>query len=416
MKPRRHRPQSMSYLRCQWATFDSLHDRNFRWLWVGQLASSATFQMGSLAQGWLVYELTGSAFALGWVGAGWSIATLLLSLYGGTVADRVEKRDLLIWTRLAMALNTLAIAFLISTDLIHIWHLGISSLLSGVLFSFLMPASQAILSELVARETLLNAMSLNSLGMGLMGIFSASLAGYLIDRVGVEGAYYVMAGFYLLALFTLTQLPRTGRREGYLTSVWADLWEGVQYIRSRTTLLALLGLALARVLFAMPYRTFMPKFAQDVMGMDASGLGMLMAAPGMGALISSLVTASLGDFRGKGKLLLASGITMGGSLIFFASSRSLAPILVFLSLVGAAGNACMVTNNTLLQVNSHDRLRGRVMSVYMMMWGLTPLGTMPAGIIADRLGIPLVIIAEGAALMAIFLGAGLLWPPIKRLE
>ena len=462
----------------RWKTFDALHDRNFRWLWVGQLASSATFQMGTVAQGWLVYQLTGSAFALGWVSSGWSIATLTLSLYGGAIADRVEKRDLLIWTRLAMVLNTLAIAVLISLNVIQIWHLMVNSLVTGVLFSFMMPASQAILSDLVPREALLNAMSLNSVGMGLMGIFSASLAGYLVQKVGVQGPYYVMAGFYLMALFSLTKLPRSGLtgwtgasvqsdlsqgmshlrsvlrelfptrsvgglrssvradlREGigYIgsglmklvpagpagrsqTSVWADLWEGVHYIRSQPVLLALLSLALARVLFAMPYRTFMPKFAQDVMGMGASGLGVLMAAPGLGGLISSLATASLGDFRGKGKLLLASGVVMGGALILFSSNGSLTPVLIFLALVGAASNGCMVFNNTLLQANSRVRVRGRVMSVYMMMWGLTPLGTMPAGIIADRMGVGLVISLQGGVLILIFLAMGLLWPRMRKLE
>jgi MFS family permease len=372
--------------------------------------------MGTLAQGWLVYEITGSAFALGWVGAGWSISTLVLSLYGGAVADRVEKRNLLIWTRLAMALNTLAIAFLVSIGLIQIWHLVVNSLFTGVLFAFMMPADQALLSQLVGRETLLNAMSLNSVGMGLMGVFSASLAGYLVQAVGVEGAYYAMGGFYLVALFCLTRLPTSGHGGGDATSVWSDLREGVGYIWRRPLLLALLALALTRVLFAMPYRTLMPKFAQDVMAMDASGLGILMAAPGLGGLISSLGVASLGDFHSKGKLLLVAGTAVGVSLMLFAGSSSLVLALVFLGLVGAANNVCMVANNTLIQVNCDTRLRGRVMSVYMMMWGLTPLGTMPAGAVADRSGVPFVVTLQGAVLILIFLGVARLWPRIRWLE
>lgn len=400
----------------RWTTFDALRDRNFRWLWVGQLASSATFQMGGVAQGWLVYQLTGSAFALGWVGSGWSVSTLLLSLYGGALADRMEKRDLLIWARLAMILNTLTIALLISTGAIQIWHLVVNSFLSGVLFSFLMPANQALVSELVDREALLNAVSLNSVGMGLMGIFSASLAGYLVEAVGVAGAYYAMVGFYLMALFSLMKLPRTGRGERSRDSVWADLREGVRYIGTHSIIQALLGLVLARVLFGMPYRTFMPKFAQEVMGLDASGLGVLMAAPGVGALISSLTTASLGDFQGKGKLLLTSGVIMGGSLFLFVNTSYFALILLFLGLVGGASNASMVMNNTLIQANCHSRLRGRVMSVYMMMWGLMPLGTLPAGAIADRMGVPFVVGLEGGLLALIFLGIGWLWPRMRRLE
>jgi MFS family permease len=372
--------------------------------------------MGSVAQGWLVYELTGSAFALGWVGSGWAVSSLLLSLYGGAIADRVDKRDLLIWTRLAMILNTLVLALLISTGAIRLWHLVVNSLLSGVLYAFMMPASQAILSDLVDQETLLNAVSLNSVGMGLMGILSAAAVGYLIKVTGVAGAYYMMAGFYVMAVFTLTRIPRTRRRGSALTSVWVDLWEGVRYIRSHAVLPSLLGLTVARTLLGMSYRTFMPKYAQDVMGMDASGLGILMAAPGVGGLVSSLAMASMGDFRGKGRLLLASGAIMGVALVLFAGLPHLAFVLLFLGLVGAASNAYMVVNSCLLQVNSEEHLRGRVMSVYMMTWGLMPLGTLPAGAIADRIGVPLVLGLEGVLLATVFVGASLLSPRVRKLE
>ena len=182
----------------QWnTTFDALRNRHFRWLWLGRLASSATFQMGGVAQGWLVYQLTGSALSLGLVSSGWSISTLLFSLYGGVLSDRAEKRDLLLWARAAMALNTLGIALLISMGAIRIWHLAVSSLISGVLFSFLMPAQQAIVAELVDRRTLLNAVALNSVGMGVMGILSALATGFLIELTGVASVYYMMVAFHL---------------------------------------------------------------------------------------------------------------------------------------------------------------------------------------------------------------------------
>ena len=398
-------------------TFDALRDRNYRWLWIGSLASSATFQMGAVAQGWLVYELTGSAFALGWVGAGWAISTLLLSLYGGAVADRVDKRDLLIWTRLAMTLNTLVIALLISTGAIRLWHLAASSLLSGVLFSFMMPARGAILSELVDRKTLLNAVSLNAVGMGLMGVISATVAGYLVELLGVASVVYVMAGLHLVAVYSLTKIPRTRVRgeEPPPTSVWADLREGVRYVGSHAVLPSLLGLTVALAVLAMPYHTLMPKYAQDVMGMDASGLGMLVAAPGVGGLVSALATASLGDFRGKGKLLLASGLTLGASLLLFANIPRLAAVLLFLGLIGAASNAHMVATNYLLQVNSEDELRGRVMSVQMMTWGLVPLAALPAGAVADWMGVPFVLSVGGGLVALVFAVAGLLSPRVRRL-
>jgi len=397
-------------------TFDALRNPNFRWLWVGRLASSACFQMGGVAQGWLVYQLTGSALALAWVGSGWAISTLLFSLYGGVVSDRVEKRHILVWARVALAFNTLLIALLISTGAVRIWHLMASSLVAGALFSFTMPAEQAIVVELVGRGTLLNALALNSISMGLMGILSASAAGLLIEFVGVAGVYYLMVVFYLLAVFAIAKLPLTGVSALPSGSVWRDLREGVRYIAGHSALLLLLGLALSRVLFAMPYRTFMPKFAKEVMGMEAAGLGLLMAAPGLGWSISSLAVASLGDFRSKGKLLLAAGLVAGASLFLFASAHHLPLVLFFLVLVGATGSICMVANNTLLQINSADRFRGRVMSVYMMMWGLSPLGTLPAGAVVDRMGVPFVVALQGVLLALIFLAVALLRPEARQLE
>lgn len=398
------------------STFEALHNRDFRWLWLGRLASSATFEMSGVAQGWLVYQLTGSALALGWVGSGWSISTLLFSLYGGVLCDRVEKRDVLLWTRAAMGLNSLVIALLISFRAIRLWHLAASSLFTGVMFSFLMPAQQAIIAELVDRRTLLNAVALDAIGMGLMGIFCASLAGMMIETVGVEGVYYAMAAFYGVALFSLSKLRRTGRGHVSANSVWRDAREGLSHLWHSPSLLAVMGLALVRVLFAMPYRTLMPKYAEEELGFQASGLGLLLAAPGLGATLGSLAVAAMGDLRSKGKLFLWSGTIMGLALLVFATARSQVLIFLALIVVGAAGNICMVSNTTLLQANTAVQVRGRVMSIYLMLWGLTPLGTLPAGALADRLGVPWVVGIQGAVVVLIFTSMFFLRPEVHRLE
>jgi len=398
------------------ATFDALRNRDFRWLWLGRLASSATFEMSAVAQGWLVYHLTGSAFALGWVGAGWSISTLFLSLYGGVLTDRMEKRTLLLWTRAAMMVNSLVIGLLCTVGAIQVWHLVASSLFTGVLFAFLMPAQQAIVSDLVDRETLMNAVALNSVGMGLMGISCASLAGVMIESVGVASVYYAMAGFYLLAVLTIVKLPKIPIQRVVRASVWVDLLDGVRYLRASPVLLSILALGLVRVLFAMPYRTLMPAFARDDLGFDASGLGFLMSAPGAGALISALALCSLGDMPGKGKLLIISGVAMGVALALFVSVPSLAATLILVACVGAFNNNCMVMDGTLVQAYTDIAYRGRVLSVSMMMWGLTPLGTIPSGALADQIGVPWVIIVQGAMVALLFGIMGLLRPEIKRLS
>jgi predicted MFS family arabinose efflux permease len=280
----------------------------------------------------------------------------------------------------------------------------------------MMPAQNAYLAQLVGRRTLLNAVSLNSVGMGLAGIFAAPLAGYLIDTVGVGAVYLGISLLYVAVFLTLLKLPRTGTTDPGTRSVWSDISDGAKYIKVCPALIPLLALVFARGFLAMPYRTLMPKYAQDVMGLDASGLGILAAAPGVGSLISSLVLASLGDFQRKGKLMLVAGVVMGLALVGFANTQVFAVVLVLLAVVGATGNVCMVTNRTLLQMNCDSAYLGRVMSAYMMMFGLTQLGTLPAGAIADRFGVPVVITAQGALFALIFVVVWLIMPALRKLE
>ena len=382
---------------------NALQNRNFLWFWLGRLASSASMEMGTVARGWLTYQLTGSAVALGWVSAGSSIARLLLSPYGGALADRFDKRQLLIWTRAAMLVSALALAALILSGAIRVWHMVAYSFLSGAISSFMMPAQKAVLAQLVGRKAVLNAVSLTSVGMGLMGIFGASLAGILIDWLGAGSVYLGVGVLYLWALYAVARLPPVGGSEGgSRTSVWADLREGVRYFRVCPPLLPLLGIAATRALLGWSYRTLMPVYAEEVLHLDASGLGLLSAVPSVGALVCSLVLGSLGNFQVKGKVLLVGGLVMGGSLIAFASTSWMALVLLSLALVGAARSATMITNQTLIQVNCSDAYRGRVMAMYMMAMGLIPLGTIPAGAVADAWGVPVALMLQGVLLIAVF--------------
>jgi len=372
--------------------------------------------MGMVAQGWLVYDLTGSGTALAWVSSAPSVSMLCLSLFGGVLSDRIEKRKIMAWMWGAMALNTLVLGLLIGQGWVHLWLLIVTSLISGALFSMLMPAQQAITAELVDQDTLLNAISLNSIGMGVMGIIGSSAAGFLVERFGVQAVYYMIVVCHLLAAFTAFKLPATGTTGTSWRSVWRDLFGGLSYIGRRKALLIILGLTLARSVLAMPYRTLMPKFATDVMALDASGLGLLLAGPGIGSLVSSLTVASLGDFRQKGKLLLVAGVILGACLAIFVNLPTFSLIFVLLVLLGASGNVCMVINSTLLQTNVEDGFRGRVMSVYMLMFGLGPLGTIPAGAVSDLMGVRFVVTVQGVLFAAVFLLVMLFRPDVRRME
>jgi MFS family permease len=397
----------------RWAVFDSLHNSGFRWFWLARLAASASMEMGGVAQGWLVYQLTDSALALGWVSAARSVARLILSLYGGALADRLERRLVLLWCRAAMLINIIAIAVLIMTGSIQVWHLVLYSFLSGVISSLMMPAQKAYLAELAGRKNLLNAVSLTSVGMGLAGIVGASLAGFVIKWFGAQGVYLFIAALYVWAIFALTRLPPSSSNNGRSTSVWADLREGLAYLKTVPIILPLLGIAIVRILLGWSYRTLMPVYAQEVMQFDSRGLGILMAAPSVGSMLGSLTLASLRDFRGKGKILLVCGLVMGLALVGFSNTQHFVLALVILLIVGAARNATIITNQTLLQESCSDAYRGRVMAMYMMTVGLLPLGTIPAGAIADRWGVPLALTIQGA-LMAIIFSA--LWLSRSRVR
>jgi MFS family permease len=396
-------------------TFQALSNRHYRWLWLGRLATSATFQMGGVVQGWLVYHLTGSAFALGWVGAGWSVSTLLLSPYGGVIADRVDKRNLMLWTRMGMMLNTIALGLLISLGWIQVWHIALGSFFTGIFIAFLMPAQQAIISELVEPKTLMNAMSVDALGMGMMGVVSASVAGFVIRATGAQGVYFIMAGMYVISLYTILKLPKAPPRDGERTSVWSDLLGGAHYLRGNSILLTILGLGLVRVFFVMPYHSLMPAFARDNMGFDAAGLGLLQSAAGVGALVASLIACNMGDFQGKGKLLVHISVALGFCLIAYVTVPWVPLVFVLLAIVGGLNNMYMVLNNTLLLSNTDARYRGRVLSISLMEFGLHPLGTIPSGAIADRVGVSFVVAAQGAVVAAVFALVSKFKPGIKKL-
>jgi len=383
-------------------TFNALENRNYRWLWLGRLATSGTFQMGNVVQGWLVYELTGSAFALGWVGAGWSLATLALGLYGGALADRVDRRATIFWMRLGMMVWTLILGVLVKTGAIQVWHLALGSFLNGAFSAFLMPAQQAIISDLVKPQTLMNAVSLDAVGMGLMGMVGASVAGWFIDALGAQAVYFLMAGLYVFSLFTVTRLPHTAPPTLVSRSVGADLADGMRYVRTQPLLLLLLMLELVRVVVAMPYMSLLPAFAEEELGFDASGLGMLQSTIGFGGLVASLIATQLGAIKAKGRLLVRATLLMWLGLISYVSVHWLPVVFLALALVGGLGNLYMVLSGTLLLTHSDPIYRGRVVSLSIMAWGLMPLGTIPSGALADRVGVPWVVAAQGVILMAVF--------------
>lgn len=397
--------------------FSSLKDHNYRWYWTGALGSFNAMQMQTVAQGWLVYQITDSPVALGLVTAAFGLPTLVLSLFGGVIADRVEKRKLLIVTQGSVAAIGTIIALLIATDTIAFWHLLVGALLTGAVFSFNMPGRQAMIADIVQGKDMMNAVALNSVGMNLTRIASPAIAGVLLGIIGIAGVYYLVVASYLFVVWTLLMIrvkanPAAKKSLG----MRADLKEGLNAVRTSPVVFSLLFIAFVPVMVGMPYQMLMPVFAADVFQAGPTGLGMLMSATGVGALAGSLAIASMGDFKRKGLLLFGTGIVFGVALVLFAMSGSFIIAMIALLLVGAGSTGYMAVNNTLILTNTPQHLTGRVMSIYMMTFGLMPIGTLPAGALAATFGAPLTVAAGGAILASFLLIAAVFQPHIRKIS
>lgn len=386
--------------------FESLRIASYRWCWIGRLSRSASMQIETVAQGWLVYQLTGSALALGWVASARSLAQTTLSLFGGAVSDRIEKRILLIGVQTILCLNYVALGLLVATGAIQVWHIVISSILTGLVRAFSMPAEKAYMVELVGRESFLNAMSLMTVGMGITGIVMGPVAGLAVREFGVAAAFGVMVALYLFAVYAQMRLPATGRHDGGQSSVAEDLVKGVRYTAARPFLMTVIALAFVRMGFGMTYGTMLPKFADDELGLDAAGLGLLTAAPSVGRLVGGMWVGSLGDYRHKGKLLLAAGFGMAVALIGAMNSPTQGLAFLFLALVGACHTATMANNNALLQGHCDPAFRGRMASMRQTGMAIGRLTSLPVGALADVHGVPIVLSVQALIFAAVF---GLTW-------
>ena len=400
-------------------TFDSLKERDFRLLWLGMLPSTLAMQMGMVTNGYLAYDITGSAAAVGFVTLGFGIPMLFLSLVGGVVADRFSKRQILISTQSVVGLAALILAVLVLTGVIQIWHMTLVAFMMGTAFAFNMPARQAFVAELVGKDRLTNAVALNNTGMNMARVVGPSIAGALIGItfIGIGGVYVIMTLMYLAVVVTIARLPDHGVQPGSSDRKGFDsLVDGLRYIRNNQVLSALMLLAFAPTLLGMSYQALMPVFAEDVFHVGPSGLGLLMTVNGVGALVGSLAVATFSNFRRRGLLQVGLGIVFGLSIALFAFSQSLPVAFPALVLIGAASAAYMALNMSLVMGYAEPEYHGRVMSINMMTFSLMPLSVVPTGFLVDIFGAPGVIGMSGLLLAAIVAVYGTLHPSYRNVR
>ncbi len=397
-------------------SFGALGVRNYRWYWLSLLASFAGTEADTLAKSWLIYQMTGSRLDLGIAGIALGIPILLFSLAGGIVADRIEKRDLLIVSQLVPALTALGLAVLISTGGIAWWHFVISAALQGISQAFYGPVRLSYVPELVGSGELLNANALSSAAQHGMKIVAPVLGGLLLATVGAATVYYLIFTCYAIALLVPFVLPTGLAGPGQKDPVLSDVAGGIKYIWRDPLVLSMLALFVVFTFFGMPYLYLLPSLAGDVLGVDSSGLGALVAAVGTGSLIGNLIIASAGSVKRKGTWLLIFSLIFTIALGVAAWSNVF-PISSGLLVITGATSACYATlNYTLLQTHTPQQMTGRVIGIFQMTSGLMPIGALPLGVLADGVGISRAILAN---LSVMVLSVGWLWrwkPAFRELE
>ena len=379
------------------ATFRALRHRNFQLFFSGQLVSLVGTWMQSVAQAWLIYRLTHSAWLLGLVGFAGQAPVFFLATAGGAVADRRARRDVLIATQASAMLLAFVLAALTLDGLVRPWHVFALAAALGVVNAFDMPARQAFVVEMVGKEDLANAIALNSSMFNGARILGPSVAGLLVAAVG-EGWCFLVNGVSFLAVIVglrLMRLPEPERRP-LAGRPMAHAAEGFRFVSSTPPVRAILLLLGVVSVTAMPYAVLMPVFADAILHGGPKSLGILMGASGLGALGGALVLASRRSVAGLGRWVAIAAAAFGVLLVAFSLSRSLVLSTALLVPTGAAMMVQMAASNTLVQTMVPDHLRGRVMAVYAMVFmGMAPLGALLAGALASRFGAPTAVASGG---------------------
>lgn len=371
----------------------------------------------TVAQSWLVFDLTHSAFLLGLVGFLGAVPVFALSLFAGVFADRINKRIILLITQNAFMLLAFILAILTQYRLINPAQIMLIAILNGTVMAFDAPARQAMVVELVGKDNLFNAIVLNSAAFNSARIIGPTLAGIFISSIGMSGCFYINAISFLAVIIALLVIKVNGSSKSANTKeVIRDLLEGLVFIRNNRLILILIVIVGVTSLFGTSYVILMPVFADQILRVGAKGLGTLMSAAGIGALLAALFLAFLGDFKYKGKLLVTSSLLFSAALVVFSVSRVYIYSLVALLFIGFSSVFSISIINTLLQTYVPDEFRGRIMSAFMFTFaGILPFGNLFAGTFAHFWGVSQALATGGIICGVFFITVNLIYPDIRKI-
>jgi MFS family permease len=406
--------------------FESLRIRDFRILWLSNLATSFAMMMQMVARGWLIYDMTNSPLALTWVMLSFLLPSFVFSLAGGVIADRLHKKSIMITSQVLNTIATVFLASIIYSGDITFWHFIYFGLFNGTVLSFSMPARSAVIPEVVGKDSLVNAMALQSATFNLSRILGPALAGMLIalfaggdttSTYGVGIVFFMIAGLYALSVCAVSFLHYDGapiNRES--ASMLEDIAEGFRYMRDEKLILGLLIMGFVPMTFGFSASFLLPAFNKDIIHGGPDDLGLLMTGMGIGALCGSLLLAHLGDIGGKGRIMFTASYIWALTLAAFAMSNHLVLAMVIGAMSGLCGTVFGAMNMSIVQLAIQPEIRGRVMSIMMMTHGLMPIGIIPVSALAEYVGIDVALLFAAAMLALSMLLLGVWFPDLRRID
>jgi predicted MFS family arabinose efflux permease len=384
--------------------FKAFQYRDFRLMWFGACTSSIGTWMQIVAQGWLIYRLSHSAFLLALDQFLAGIPIFLLSLIGGVVADRTERRKILLISQYIQMACAGVLTVLVATEVVRVWQILSLSFVAGVAQSFGGPAYQALIPTLVDREDMPNAIALNSIQFNLAVTVGPALAGITLARLGEKWCFGLNALSFLAPVVTLLLISARFVPEITKESMFNSLKQGIRFVRQQGSMEALIVLAFCMTALSMPMRTYIPVFVKDIFQRGPETYGNLLSLMGVGSICGSLGVAGLGNIRNKGRFALSMLICLGLGISGFALSRFLTLSYIMLVVVGASMMAVFATVTSLVQLITTNQMRGRVMSVYNCAFrGGMPMGNLATGWLVPRFTVPLVLGANGFLLVLLAL-------------
>ena len=395
----------------------ALRHRNFRWLWLNTAASSAGLGMQFLILGWLALHITDSSTQLGLVIFLYGIPNLCFVMFGGIIADRMDRRRLLINTQAAVTTLIFIIATLTIANIVEVWHIYITAFMLGVLQAMNMPARMAIVSDIVDREDIMNAVALNSAVMNIGRMMGPGVAGLIAELTDLGPALYFNAGCYFVGTICLFLVRgEFQQRLDRKTTVFRDLSVGVGYFWSTPVVLAIIGSGFALGFFGTAYLQVLPAFAKEELDVGVGEAGLLITAAGIGSLAGSIILASLGNFRHKNWLIMGTFLTFCLALFMFAWSPWYWVSWVILLLVGFGSMTYVSMGTTVIQLTVPPQVQGRVLSLWTVGAALVYVGALPMAAVADAVNWTIAIAGGAAICLAVFLWLGVWRPALRRLD